>query len=77
VSPGLRNASSVVLAVGCRHRRKPEWVAFIDSLRPQPFIFGYRCSLLALWLGDSSPHRDNAGLMRWLTRDGRIAAEPD
>ncbi len=65
------------LAAGCRHRRKPEWVAFIDSLQPPPFIFGYRCSLLALWLGETSPHRNNAELMRWLTRDARIADEPD
>jgi hypothetical protein len=64
------------LARGCRHRRKPEWAAFIDALQPPPFIFGYRCSLLALWLADASPHRANAALLSWLTRDDRIAEEP-
>jgi O-methyltransferase len=65
------------LAAGCHHRRKPEWAAFIDSLSPSAFIFGYRCSLLALWLGETSPHRDNVELMRWLTRDSRITEQPE
>jgi len=65
------------LAAGCQHRRKPEWVAFIDSLKPAPFIFGYRCSMLALWLGETSPQRDNAALIAWLTRDSRITEQPD
>lgn len=64
------------LAEGCRQARRPQWVAFIDSLEPRAYVFGYRCSMLALWLGPDSPHRANTELLNWLTREDRIVEQP-
>ena len=64
------------LAEGCRQARRPQWVAFIDSLEPRAYVFGFRCSMLALWLGPDSPHRANSELLTWLTREDRIVEEP-
>jgi predicted O-methyltransferase YrrM len=60
----------------CPNERYPGIAAFIDSLTPQAYLIGKKCSQMALWIAEDHPGRRNPEAMAFLESLARPTRSP-